>query len=50
MLTAVLVILVLLLLFGGLGFYISKLFLFGIVAVLLVALMAGAFNYRSHHH
>ena len=49
MLTALLVILLLILLFGGLGIFVAKVFLLGLLLVLLVGAIAG-FGRRGHTH
>jgi len=41
---ALIVILLLILLFGGLGLWVSKMFLFGILVILLLAVVGGAYR------
>lgn len=46
MLTAILLILLIILLFGGLGIFVARIFLLGLLLVLIVAVLSG----RSHRH
>lgn len=47
MLWAILLLLLLVLLFGGLGLFVAKVFLFVMLAALLVGLVTGGFAFRG---
>ena len=48
MLVAILLILLLILLFGGLGIFVARIFLIGLLLALLVGLVMGLFGRRGH--
>jgi len=47
MVTALIVLLLLILLFGSLGIFVAKAFLFALLIVILASVLAGAFRWRG---
>ena len=50
MLIALLVILLLILLFGGLGLFVARIFLIGILVAILIGAVMGLMGRRGHTH
>ena len=50
MLTAIVVILLLILLFGSLGIFVAKVFLLGLLLAMLIGLIMGFSGRRGHTH